>query len=68
VTARGFLFINESNRLAQADRYRDNNTDNKNCLRRYGLAQKLNHILSAKCPVISGLLQIDYVKLFLNDP
>ena len=33
VTARGFLFINESNRLAQADRYRDNNTDNKNCLR-----------------------------------
>ncbi len=30
-------------------------------------AQKLLHILSAKCPVFLGLLQIDYVKLFMND-
>jgi len=33
-----------------------------------GSAQKLVHILFAKCPVLWGLLQIDYVKLFLNDP
>ncbi len=26
------------------------------------------HILFAKCPVPLGLLQIDYVKLFFNDP
>jgi len=31
-------------------------------------AQKLVHILSAKCLVLLGLLQIDYVKLFFNDP
>ena len=33
-----------------------------------GLAQKLLTILSAKCSVFLGLLQIDYGKLFLNDP
>jgi hypothetical protein len=33
-----------------------------------GSAQKLVHILFAKCPMILGLLQKDYVKLFLNDP
>jgi hypothetical protein len=33
-----------------------------------GSAQKLVYILFAKCPVLLGLLQIDYVKLFLNDP
>jgi len=26
------------------------------------------HILYAECPVFLGLLQTDYVKLFLNDP
>jgi len=26
------------------------------------------HILFAKCLVFLGLLQIDYVKLFFNDP
>ena len=35
---------------------------------RLGSAQILVHILFAKCPVILGLLQIDYAKLFLNDP
>jgi predicted nucleotidyltransferase len=34
----------------------------------YGLAQKLLGILSAKCPVFTGLLRIDYAKLFLYDP
>jgi len=34
----------------------------------YGSAHKLLHILFAKCPVFLGLLQIDYVKLFMNDP
>jgi hypothetical protein len=33
-----------------------------------GSAHKLLHILFAKCPVFWGLLQIDYVKLFMNDP
>ncbi len=31
-------------------------------------AHKLVHILFAKCPVFWGLLQMDYVKLFMNDP
>ncbi len=34
----------------------------------YGSAHKLVHILFAKCPVFWGLLRIDYVKLFMNDP
>ncbi len=33
-----------------------------------GSAQKLVHILFVKCPVFLGLLQIDYVKFFFNDP
>jgi hypothetical protein len=34
----------------------------------YGSAQKLLGVLSAKCPIFTGLLQTDYAKLFLNDP
>mgnify|MGYP003968672633 FL=1 len=33
-----------------------------------GSAHKLLHILFAKCPVFWGLLQIDYVELFMNGP
>jgi len=32
------------------------------------MAQKLLGILSAKCPLFTGLLRTDYVKLFLYDP
>jgi hypothetical protein len=35
---------------------------------REGSAQKLLGVLSAKCPVFTGLLRAVYAKLFLYDP